>query len=53
MDINEIDTSTKEGRWLLAALAKVTTESQTDKTPMEVLDQVVALADDIFVLKCT
>jgi len=38
-DLNNIDTSTKEGRLLMAALAKITTESQTDKTPNQVLAQ--------------
>lgn len=43
-DLNEIDRSTKEGRLLFAALAKITTESQTDKTPYEVLEQLDDLA---------
>lgn len=38
-DIKQINTSTKEGQYLMAALAKITTESQTDKTPYEVLKQ--------------
>lgn len=38
--INDIDASTEEGRLLIAALAKITTESQTDKEPDEVLSQV-------------
>lgn len=43
-DLNEIDRTTKEGRLLFAALAKITTESQTDKTPHEVLEQLEELA---------
>ena len=43
-DLNEIDRTTKEGRLLFAALAKITTESQTDKTPYEVLEQLEDLA---------
>ena len=43
-DLEEINTSTKEGRLLFAALAKITTESQTDKTPYEVLEQIEILA---------
>lgn len=42
-DPNDIDASTKEGKYLYAALAKITTESQTDKTPYEVLDQLTEL----------
>lgn len=38
-ETNQIDTSTEEGKLLLAALAIITTESQTDKTP----DQVISL----------
>lgn len=43
-DLNEIDITTKEGRLLFAALAKITTESQTDKTPYDVLQQLEELA---------
>lgn len=45
MDLNKINRKTPEGRLLFAALAKITTESQTDKTPYEVLDQLEELAD--------
>ena len=38
-DINQINTETEEGKMLMAALAKITVESQTDKTPWEVLEQ--------------
>jgi hypothetical protein len=43
--ISDIDTSTEEGRLLLAAIAKLATESQTDKTPDEVLHQCATLAE--------
>ena len=43
-DLKEIDRTTKEGRLLFAALVKITTESQTDKTPYEVLEQLEDLA---------
>ena len=43
-DINLIDTSTSEGKLLLAAVAKITTESQTDKTPNEVMKQLTELS---------
>ena len=43
-DINLIDTSTSEGKLLLAAVAKITTESQTDKTPCEVMEQLTELS---------
>lgn len=42
-DINLIDTTTSEGKLLLAAVAKITTESQTDKTPYEVMEQLQEL----------
>jgi hypothetical protein len=32
-DLQQINTETEEGKMLMAALAKITTESQTDKTP--------------------
>jgi hypothetical protein len=44
-DLNDIDRISKEGRLLFAALAKITTESQTDKTPDEVIQQLNELAD--------
>ena len=43
-DLNKINRTTKEGRLLLASLAKITTESQTGKTPYEVLEQLEILA---------
>jgi hypothetical protein len=43
-DLKKIDTTTKEGRLLFAALTKITTESQTDKTPYQVLEQLEDLA---------
>ncbi len=46
--INEILTITPEGKLLLAAMAKITTESQTDKEPDEVLEQLNKLADEMF-----
>ncbi len=41
--LRDIDNSTMEGRLLIAALAKISTESQTDKEPDEILKQVVKL----------
>jgi len=38
-NIKDIDTETEHGKLLSAAIAKITTESQTDKTPDEVLEQ--------------
>mgnify|MGYP003654335409 CR=1 FL=1 len=47
-DINEINTNTEEGQMLMAALAKITTESQTNKTPYEVLKQITKLKDQMY-----
>lgn len=38
-DIRQIDTETEEGKLLMAAIAKIWNEIQTDKTPNEVLCQ--------------
>jgi len=38
-NLNDIDTNIAEGRLLMASLVKLTTESQTDKTPDEVIGQ--------------
>ena len=48
-DLNEISIKSFEGRLLMAALAKLTTESQTDKTPYEVIGQLNLLANEMFV----
>lgn len=47
-NLSEVNISIAEGRLFMAALAKLTTESQTDKTPDEVLRQCNDLANDIF-----
>jgi hypothetical protein len=48
-ELNEISIKSSEGRLLMAALAKLTTESQTDKTPDEVIGQLNLLANEMFV----
>jgi len=50
-DLNDIDTSTPEGMLLMAAIAKISTESQTDKNPDEVLGQLVELANKMYKAK--
>lgn len=47
-NLSEINTNCAEGRLLMAALAKLTTESQTDKTPDEMIKQCNELADDMY-----
>jgi hypothetical protein len=47
-NLSMIDTNIAEGRLLLAALAKLTTESQKDKTPDEVISQCNELAAKMF-----
>ena len=47
-DLNEINYSINEGRLLMAALAIITTECRTDKTPDEVISELNQLADDMF-----
>ena len=46
--IKEINTESEEGKMLMAALAKITTESQTDKEPDEVIEQVTKLRNSMF-----
>jgi hypothetical protein len=46
--LNQINTGTQEGKMLIAALAKLTTESQRDKEPDEVLAQVNELKNKIY-----
>lgn len=47
-NLSEVNTNCAEGRLFMAALAKLTTESQTDKTPDEVLGQCIELAKDMY-----
>ena len=47
MTINDINDESNEGKLLIAAIAKITTESQTDKTPDQVLGQLIELANHI------
>ena len=47
-NLSDVNTNTKEGRYLMAALAKITTESQTDKTPDEVLEQCYSLQEEMY-----
>jgi len=48
--INTTQSITKnaEGKLLMAAIAKITTESQTDKTPDEVILQLNELSEKMF-----
>jgi hypothetical protein len=46
--ISDINTDTPEGKLLMAALAKLTTESQTDKEPDTVLQQCIDLAKHMY-----
>jgi len=47
-NITEINTETEEGKLLVAALAKLTVESQLDKTPDDVLQQITILKRQIY-----
>ena len=46
--LNEINYQINEGRLLMAALAIITTECRTNKTPNEVINELNQLADDMF-----
>jgi sulfopyruvate decarboxylase TPP-binding subunit len=47
-DIKEINTEIPEGKLLMAALAIITTESRTDKTPYEVLEIITKLSKEMY-----
>ena len=47
-DLNQIDLKTEEGRMLLAAVTKISTESQTDKTPNQIIRQLNKLKTHMF-----
>jgi hypothetical protein len=46
--LNEINYQNNEGRLLMAALAIITTELRTNKTPDEVISELNQRADDMF-----
>jgi hypothetical protein len=46
--LNEINYQNNEGRLLMAALAIITNELRTDKTPEEVISELNQRADDMF-----
>lgn len=46
--ISDININCLEGKLLMAALVKLTTESQTDKQPDEVLEQCAIVAADMY-----
>lgn len=48
ININVIDSSTRDGRWLLAAMAVITTESRTEHTPDQVLGYLEELQKEMF-----
>lgn len=48
LNISDIDINTITGKMLLMAIAKITTESQTDKTPDDVLKQISKLVKAVF-----
>ena len=49
IDISKIDTSSKEGKWLVASLSILTTEGERQRlTPYQVLGEVNALSEKIF-----
>ena len=47
-ELNEINYSINEGRLLMAALAIITTECRTNKTPNEVINELNHRADKMF-----
>lgn len=47
-DLQQINTDTHQGRLLMAAIAKITTSTETTKTPNEVIMQLNAIAKGMF-----
>jgi len=47
-ELNEIDCEIYEGRLLMAALSIITTECRTNKTPLEVIDELDKLSIHMF-----
>jgi non-homologous end joining protein Ku len=44
-EIDQIDTNTEEGKLLLNAIAKISTESERDKTPDQIIEQLQELQE--------
>jgi len=47
-NLEDIDMDSECGKLLLMGLAKITSESQKNKTPQEVLDQLNALRNEVY-----
>lgn len=47
-DVKDIDTTTESGKLLVMAIAKITTESELNKTPCEVIEQLNVMRDDVY-----
>ena len=47
-EVHDIDTKTELGKLLLMAIAKITSTSETDKTPDEVIGQLIKKRDEVF-----
>lgn len=47
-DLNTINLETEDGKMLLAAIAKISTESQTNKTPNQIISQLNKLKNHMF-----
>ncbi len=47
-NISQVNTDTIEGKLLMAAMVKLSTESQTDKNPDEILQQCYDLAEKMY-----
>ena len=47
-DINDINTDIEEGKLLLASISKLSSESQSSKTPNQILGQLNKLSDVMF-----
>lgn len=47
-DLNQISYYSHEGRLLMAALAMITTECRTNKTPYEVIEELNELSKHMF-----
>ena len=47
-EVKHIDTETECGKLQLMAIAKITTTTETDKTPVEVIEQLNKKRDEVF-----
>jgi len=47
-DLKDIDTKTEQGRYLMMAIALLSTTSRTNKPPWEIIEEIGVMVKDVY-----